>query len=231
MKGRIFDAEKPGGPGIGRAIVKANDATAATDANGQFQFSDIPPGTYRVSLDRRSIGLDRVVTSKMPAIVEVKEGQTAEVQLAVTRSSEIDGKISVYVIRASGAGPAENPEDTFSGGSTVGLVAAGPKAGEDALVESGSLPDVLVEISDGSETLRTLTDAKGDYSFEGIRPGNWKLKVYDNNLPAFHRIENGQRSLALNPGDKKTVDIKVLPMARAMKVIDQGTIELSTERK
>jgi hypothetical protein len=41
----------------------------------------------------------------------------------------------------------------------------------------------------GDETLRRLTDSKGRFQFEEVRPGSWDMKLYPYNLPEYHAFD------------------------------------------
>ncbi len=84
--------------------------------------------------------------------------------------------------------------------------------------------DVMVELSDGREVLRQVTDRRGQATFEQLRPGRWTMSVADGNLPAWHYIESPSREFRLRPGETQTVAVNVLERHRPIQIIDQGVI-------
>jgi hypothetical protein len=91
------------------------------------------------------------------------------------------------------------------------------------------LPNVLVELTSGDDVLRTVTDQNGSFLFEALRPGRWRLHVYDYNLPAFHYLEKNEADLELTAGESKRMLIRALPRLRRIKMIDDGKAELSIQ--
>lgn len=226
IKGRLFDGDAPGNPGIKRAIIKANGVSTATDSNGEFIFSGLEPGTYLLSVERKSMGLDRVTVKKTPLVLELKADGPTEVQIPTARAAQVSGKVATFAYQTSSSDSAalSSSASVLLEGAQAGVKAAVPGAGPGSAVELGGLGNVLVEISDGAETLRTLTDEKGAFSFEGLRPGDWTVKAYNTNIPALHRLEMAQQSLKLSSGQQSQSLFRVLPVLRPVTVIDQGTI-------
>lgn len=227
IKGRLFDSDQTGNPGISRAIIKANDAVTATDANGEFLFAGLEPGAYLLSVDRKSMGLDRVTVTKTPVVLAVTIDAPMDVQIPVARAAQVAGKVATFAYQANAGegGGLSNSAAALVAGARADLRPADAGSGPGTAVEVGGLGNVLVEITDGTDTLRTLTDSKGQFSFEGLRPGNWTARVYDTNIPALHKLESAEQSLKLGSGEKKESLFKVLPILRSVKVIDQGTIK------
>ena len=95
----------------------------------------------------------------------------------------------------------------------------------EVLAEPWGLRNVLVEISNGEEVIRTLTDYKGDFLFEGMHPGHWRLKVYDHNLPDYHYFEATETDLVLKPGASEHVLFRVFPRLRRIRIVDEGTVK------
>ena len=60
---------------------------------------------------------------------------------------------------------------------------------------------------------------------EGVRPGHWRLKVYDHSLPDYHYFEATEMNLALKPGASEHVLFRVLPRLRRIRVVDEGTLK------
>lgn len=198
LKGRVYDGEKPEKPPITNAILTANGATAVTNKKGEFIFPSLAPGTHLLRIEKGSIGLQRVTSEKLPIIIEVKGGETAQVEIAVVRACKISGRVALF---------ASNSNDRNN------------------LKEIRLLSDILVEINDGKEIVRQLTDENGRFSFDDLRPGKWTVKVYEENLPIHHYVEPAEYQVELKPGEEKDIMVKVLPRIRPIQIIDEGEIK------
>jgi hypothetical protein len=104
-----------------------------------------------------------------------------------------------------------------------------PDQGPADLKEAGGL-QILVEITDGTETLRQFTNGDGHFDFDQIRPGVWQVKFLDHNLPELHHLEEEEVLVDLEPGEQMYVTARVVPHVRPIRIIDGGTIKLATRR-
>ena len=97
------------------------------------------------------------------------------------------------------------------------------RAGElqnDDFVEAYGLDRVLVEISNGEEMLHRRTNEKGFFTFKGIRPGSWIIKVCGEGLPSFYHSEQDQYEIEVAAGEVYDLEIHVLPHRRSIQIIE-----------
>jgi len=232
IRGRVYEIESEG-QGIANAILRVNGATAVTDKNGNFAFPSLKPGRYYLRLDKASIGLDRVTMQKTPMEVIAEGGKETIVKLGVIRSASLSGKVMVYRPLNNNNfanGDIDNGECYVigDGNNSNNSINNGNLSQDDGgkLVESYGLANMLVELTNGSETQRRVTDGKGCFKFEEVRPGKWTLKVYSDNLLGYHYLKEDVFEFELKPGDKKEMLIKVLPKRRPIRIIEEGEISL-----
>ena len=207
LRGRVYDAEDPQRRGIPNVIVNVNGVTAVTDKKGYFHFPSLKPGSYHLWVEERNIGLNRVTTLKTPLKVRIEGGEESRVDLGVTRSATLMGKVVVF-----------RPVDKRY------IFIEGKEEGKREVVEDYGLSNLLLQLENGQETIRRYTDRKGRFSFEQLRPGRWFLKVYNGNLPKFHYPEQETSKLELKPGAKEEVLIRILPRLRPLLLIEEGEI-------
>jgi len=216
LKGRVYDREKEGKPPIPNAILTIGDATAVTDKKGEFIFPSLKPGNYFLKIEKSSIGLNRVTTEKLPVMVEVKGGETTQIEIAVVTSCRISGRVVVFTSNNNGK---NNTHNNGNGKANTN------NNDKNNLKEVGGLSNILVEVANGKEKLRELTDEKGRFSFKEVRPGNWTVKVYEDNLPVHHYLETEEIQLGLMPGEEKEITVRVLPRIRTIQIIEEGEIK------
>jgi len=222
IRGQVYDTQAPRGPGIAGVILRINAATAVTDKRGRFVFPSVAPGTYAVNVDRGSLGQGRIVEQNLPVAVKAEAGKTTSIELAVVQAASVVGTVLVVPSNANGNG--NDAKDNGNGTNGNGGFVVGEPGNNDARREPTGLANVLVELACGDETLRRATDQQGRFLFDTLRPGQWHLKVYDHNLPAYHYVETPEQDLTLGPGQALDITIRVLPKARQIKFIDQGVI-------
>jgi hypothetical protein len=214
VQGRVYDAGAPNHPGVAKVILTANGATAVTDSSGRFFFPYLAPGTYSLQVDERSIGLNRVTTRKLPILVEVKPGEITTLSVGVVESSRLSGTVTIV--------PANGTEDVRPGDDGEGPYVVGDPSNAAAPERATGLANVLVELSNGDELLRRVTDNRGRFLFEGLRSGKWLLLVHDHNLPPYHYLKTPEMEIELAPAQSTEITIEVLPRKRRIKLIDDG---------
>lgn len=240
LKGWVYDAETR--QGIPRVLVRLNELTTVTDRNGNFTFGSLRPGTHYLALDKGSIGMERVTVQRSPIAVSIIGGKRNRVEVGVTRSASVGGRVVLYrftteTAESADRGAAPLRRSAFSALSAVIIFPApsrmftwyspfvtGTDAGQEELVESDGLANMLVELANPSESLRRLTDRKGRFTFEDVRPGQWTLKVQKAGLPEHHYLEPETFELDLKPGETKDLLIKALPRKRPIIIIDEGGV-------
>ncbi len=205
LKGRVYGFKT--GEGITDVILRLHDATAVTDKQGNFIFPSLKPGTYYLNVDATRIGLDKITVQKTPMQVTVEDGKESWVEIGITQSAALFGQIMVYDFLHPGL--LEEKRE---------------------LAQSYGLANVLLEITNGSEIKRRVTNKTGRFRFEEVRPGEWTLKIYDTNLPEHHYFEKDTFKLELKPGEKKEILVKVLPKERSIRIIEKGGILLEEDK-
>jgi hypothetical protein len=213
LRGQIF--ERVGGVSqpLSRVIVTANGITAVTDRQGRFVFPSLRPGTYQVNVEQSSLGPGRVTLDPVPLAVEVEKDEARELSVGVVDAASVRGKIVLFGDARGGLGPGDRGAGAEKEYKALGGFSAG-----------------LVELTNGREVLRQLTDSDGAVSFDNLRPGKWTLRVHKNNLPPHHLIETPETDLEIGPGQTREVFVRVLPVRRSIRFIDGGTISPVTSR-
>lgn len=205
IRGKIIEQAGERSSPMSRVVVIANGVTAVTNHRGEFIFPSLKPGLYQLNVEQRSLGVDLVTRELLPLMIEVNKEEVVELSLSVVRSATFNAKLAVFAPAARTLNP------------------AGTAAG-DAFKEAGGMRGGLVELTDGKQVLRQVTDSSGAASFAGLRPGKWTLRVYQNNLPEYHVIETPELALDLEPGQSKQSLVRILPKVRRVIFIDEGAI-------
>jgi len=200
------------GEGLANVLISAGDDAALTNRKGEFFFASLKPGSLFVSVDRASIGLDRITTQPMPMEVKILGGEETDLDLGVTRSVLISGAVILYGSREEALG------DTAT-----------------SLINLGGKSGVFLELTNGTDYNRRVTDNHGRFSFADIRPGSWTLRVIGGDIPEYHVVVPDTMSINAKPGDKQEVTIEIRPKRRTIKILEQGTIvpvaPVKTEKK
>ncbi len=218
LMGRIFDRDKEGAPPLPNAILRMDGLATVTNQKGEFVFPALKPGHYSLRVDQRSIGLSKITSGTFPISVEIKGGETTVRDIGVAAVCRVSGKVAIYAFDSKNKVNDKNKELFVTG---LAGTRRGPFLQSD-LTEVGRLSSIWVELSSGEEILRQFTDERGRFSFEGLEPGAWQLKVYDHNLPPHHYLEKSSSRIELVKGEEKKVAVKVLPRLRSIRMIEGG---------
>lgn len=221
VKGHVYDEKTK--EAISGVILRINGATAVTGKNGDFVFPCLRSDTYYLDVAR--IGLNRITVRPTPIKVSVESGRETLLEIGITQRAALFGQVMVYDFenKHNNNGKA----NYYIGGNTNGSL----NHDETRLAKTSGLANILVELTNGPEIKRRLTNGEGRFEFEELRPGKWTLKIYDHNLPQYHYLEKDTFEFELKPGGEEEVLVKVLPRKRRIHIIEEGGTLLEEEKE
>ena len=174
----VVDPGEPGLAGVELVLTgtdingdPVSPVTVVTDANGEYSFANLPPGTYTVTQPGQPAG--------------TADGQTVPGSTGGTGSpagSATDANPSVISTITVGVG--QTSTDNNFGEIPVGSISGKVynDSNDNGIAESdeGGIATVVIELSGSDDlgnpvALRTTTDADGNYRFDGLRPGNYSV--------------------------------------------------------
>jgi len=196
LRGYLRDQQ---GKGIENILLMIGGQAAVTDNTGSFFFPSLTPGTNYLSIDRVSLGFQNITSLPMPMELHIRGGEETKITLQVNKSSVFSGTITLFAEKN------QNILDTTS-----------------ALIEIGGKPGVFVSLSMKNEIHRRVTDSRGTFLMEDIRPGVWLLRVTGGNIPDYHTIEPDSMLVDLLPGGKLHVNVRIHPEKRTIQILQQG---------
>jgi len=182
----IQDANEPGVSGVLVALSDANGIQYldTTDANGFYGFTDLPPGDY--SLFFYNLPADYVISPQDTGADDVDSDVDPQTGRAVATTldpgeNDPDWDLGIYVPNASLGDRVwyDDNENGIQDGSEIGVP---------------GVRVVLYDANGDSIDVRT-TDAQGNYLFEDLEPGDYRVGFFD--LPVNY---------VLSPQDAATFD-------------------------
>jgi hypothetical protein len=226
LKGRVYDAELAGRPPIAGVVLLVAGRYAVSGENGEFVFPAIEPGEHLLQIEQGSLEVDKTTTTKTPLEIEVDGGETTELEIGVVSACAITGEARLFTFKDGQPAPVQYRmlEDPGEGPADSADLHNAPE-----LVDARSV-QVIVEITNGVETLRQAGDTGGRFSFRQIRPGTWKIRFFTRDLPELYHLETDELDIRLMPGEERHVVAKALPKIRPIRMIDGGSIRLARER-
>ncbi|MDT7837383.1 SdrD B-like domain-containing protein [Aquabacterium sp. OR-4] len=141
---------------------QAVSVTATTDANGFYSFTGLRPGSYTVSESQPATYLDGQDTAGTGATAQMVSGNDAIAVTLAAGQSSVENNFG-EILPASVSGTVYH--DVNNDGSNAG--------------ETG-IPGTTVTLTGTNDlgqpvSVTTTTDANGNYSFDGLRPGSYTV--------------------------------------------------------
>ena len=171
-KNGVQDAGEAGAAGVKVTLLDATGhvvgSPLTTDANGNYLFTNLKPGTYSVQFDKTTLPAGYIFTGKdagsndnLDSDANVADGTTAQVTLA-------SGESNTSLDAGLQATPATLGDRVWHDTNANGVQDAG---------EAG-IGGVTVQLKNaaGAVVGSTLTDASGNYSFS-VDPGTYSVAV------------------------------------------------------
>lgn len=221
VSGKVYNMET--GDPLKNIIIRLNNFSVVTDDNGKFIFPALNPGKYLLSVDKASIGLDKITVPDTPISLEVLPKEEKELTINIVKGAILSGQINIYKYVSADDSSLKKQIIIEEQGKTIRkfyLVGEG-KDGR-SLYKNGGIPNIIVEIQNEDRVLRVVTDGHGQFKFSELKPGTWRVKLYDNNLPPYHKFEKEMFKVGLEPGDKHELQIKVFPIKRKIRFRNSG---------
>ena len=152
--------------------------TTVTDADGNYQFTGLPKGTYRVSIVDPNAG-DLAGLNNTQAY----KGRGATMTTVTISDAAVQGVDFGFVKPATIGDRVWNDQDHNG-------------------VDNGEpgVPGVTVILKDasGNEVARTTTDANGNYRFEGLLPGTYSVSI---EVPAGYEAVATSKDVTVAEGE------------------------------
>jgi|GEM_PF-3872591 len=202
VEGRIIDVTDPARKGIPEVILTLGAVAAVTDEDGHFRFPPLTPGDYHLDIDLTSLGLAQITAEALPLPVHIDGGKTTMVELSVTPASALRG--TLQLIKPGTA--TEQAEGTLFALEQM----QGPPP---------TLGNIYLELTQGDQIIRRVTNEDGSFAFERLRPGIWHLQVYDTHLPSGYQLAKSTFEVTLGEGEQLDLTIELQPRRREIKMV------------
>jgi hypothetical protein len=184
IRGRVYKdlningAFNAGEPGFPGIRVDLSDGQSVlTDSEGRFEFSGLSPDVYHVSLGLAQFKVPVRVTSATEATVNLSSLRTAEVDFGIINFSRVQGNVfNDYLVNG------ERPPD------------------------APPVPGVRLVLTSGESSRDVITDGSGDFEFDELNPGEYKLALDPATIPPNFIGSGAARELHVEPNSTVVED-------------------------
>ena len=154
----IIGSVAAGGQGLAGVTVSIGAANTTTDANGQYSFSGLRAGTYTVALSGFDATQYSFANASQNVTVAVGESKVVSFSGLLLSTATVSG--SLYLDELGGTN--DMGDLTFTAGVEPKLRVANVRIGLERAV---------------GDTIYTVTDANGDYTFADLEAGTYKVVI------------------------------------------------------
>jgi hypothetical protein len=196
-RGKILDEET--GLGVGGALVRLGPEAAVSDKDGQVTFASLAPGVYHATVDGAagSREVDALLTRDVAVEVPRESRTPVEFSLSLARGGEV--RVGVR---------------QFDFATTIA------RAASDSLVDGGGFANAMIALVGARDTIYQVTNQDGVADFRDIPVGHWLVKVLAGSLPTAQAVEQDERWVKIEAGQRATVGFRVVPKRRAIQLMD-----------
>lgn len=186
VQGWVLEAQ--GQPLAGLYLTLGSLATR-TDSEGRFWFPAVPEGEHTLGV----LGGGYLTDPPLPLKLSVRAGETLTLTLRVQAAGAIRGRVRFL--------PPDNPQP--------GVVYGIPGLDERKLVQG-----LAVEARQGDQVVRRYTDELGTFTFSGLTPGRWEVRVAFDRFPEAYALQPSLREVLLASGENLTLEFLLRPLPR-----------------
>lgn len=162
-----------------------------SDKNGEFDIPFVKTGTYFLFMDNSESGLNTIAEKPGPYKIDILPGEKTYFEVSLTKSGKITGAIII-----------EEDEN---------------KGKKGFIPIRSTVNKLIIEVNNGNETYRIFTDDDGTFKFDDLRPGKWKLIVYERGIPDGYQLLASEYDITLSSEEIKNVNVIIKKKSRKIK--------------
>ncbi len=142
-------------------LIQMGQYKTLSDSLGNFQFSNLKPDNYYLTLPSSPDLAGLLPNIKCPIPIKIAVDSTSFIKIEMVKTGGVEGKINFVI---------SDRLKSLSNGEIA--------------------KNVMVKLYNDSESLLTIINDKGDFSFKEIKPGTWKLlAILPASLEKFEVLE------------------------------------------
>lgn len=178
---------------VAGAIVNCGKSQTSSQADGSFAFSCLPCGEQFPEIALLPDNLIEEVNTK--SSLEIVGGKMTSLCISVVPSCSIEGEVILYAYK-----------DMFA-------AFIDPSNAE--IIPLNGLDGVRIAIANENqqEIYSSITNKKGEFHFPKLRPGEWHIKFFTDQIPPLHELNMNNLILTILPEETKKITFKVTPTA------------------
>ena len=174
--------------------------TTITDEGGIFEFNNIPKGKHFLTIDRPKSVSEYITKQDLPIEVDIIAQERTNLFIDLIKPVKINGKIFFEENKQIQSKEFKN-----------------------------KLPKFVIKLhNDKEDIFYTLINNQGEFSFNEIKPGNWKVSIVTKGFE--RKFEFSKKTIALSLADGENIDVNFMVKAKSRKFnIQKNKIRLNSK--
>lgn len=178
---------------VNDALVSCGQLQTATEGYGSFSFPCVASGEQKARVDLLPEGLISTAVNDVP--IHVRGGTKTLMVIPVIPSCSIQGTITLYGFK-----------DIFAVLNNPHAIEVVPQQGLESI-------GVAIEREESNEIYTATTNAKGEFRFNKLRPGVWRIRIRSDQIPDNHALDFNDLILEVRPSEEANIAFNVKPIA------------------
>lgn len=176
------------------AVLTIDGKEYVSDLNGNFLCKNLPAGMHDIKVKKlpKSLINEQYDDQK----VYVAGGKDNQTFISVRHTCTVKGEVILYCF--------EKPIEE--------ILISGQK--ENSLIKDRALHGIKIGIyrEEEHEAYTTTSDFQGKFHFPELRPGTWKVRVFDDQLPENYYFKANEQLIEINRGDNPDLIFEAIPI-------------------
>lgn len=160
-------------------LFQLDDQVAITNHKGEFNFYQLIPKTYTLSIKQSSLPSGKSIIEKLPQQIEVIPNREMPLKFTLGNTGSLAGRINV-----------EQLDDLQS------------------IQFIKKLPKIVVKISNEHQEFLTKTNDSGNFEFKELVPGDWTVELFVNHLQNDFTFEVTRKIVTIESNKNNNIIFK-----------------------
>ncbi|SDW37607.1 hypothetical protein SAMN05444411_101597 [Lutibacter oricola] len=169
-------------------LISLESKAAVTNKKGEFIFYNLVPNQYSLTVAQSSLPKNKIIVERTPLKINIAPNKESYIELNVGKTGSLNGVINLKEIKSTRSSKFEK-----------------------------KLPRVVVKISNKDTKFLTQTNAKGQFTFNKLVPGEWRVELIIKSLAKDFTFTKPIKNIIIKPDETTNVEFNAATKNRRLK--------------
>ncbi|MGM0440681.1 MAG: NEW3 domain-containing protein [Chlamydiota bacterium] len=208
VKGKVVRRDNQQETPLPNILVRLNQQTTLTDEQGEYIFPLVSPGEKRIFVDKKNY--DLVPTQDMPINFDLGESETRVIDIVYMPGGTIKGQVLQLPNKKTANQDETQDKKSINIDFEPGVDEPTPYPGTIVFIQNTKNKD---------DYYQDVVDEQGNFSFQNIPFGQWKVIAKDNALPPKHKFVEDSSLVNIEAGETVEVFFEVVKEKRKIEML------------